>query len=684
MMEKNKTLKEVINKNNKFQALIFFLALFFVGLVAYGLSLRQMGFYWDDWELILLNQLTIPNKHINFYISDRPTWAWIFSVLLPFLQVSPVRWHIFIIFIRWLGLIGLYLALAGLWPKHKWQIGWICLLLMVFPGFTQTPVAATYSKHFLIFAFYSFSLALMVCSLRKPKLYIVFTLLGILASFVNVMTIEYFVGLELLRPIIIWFLAGDTKNNNRDSFIFAIKRWAPYLIPVVIFSVYRFGYFGNVSDQNVPYLLENISSAPAETIRQLIQLSLQDFVHSIFLVFANAIDVKSIEFRTLGSYALGLIVGAILVGWFNLIKDKADNSSRIVVQGLVLGLFAFLLGGLPIWTTNRQVVVGLWSDRFLLAPMVGAAILVVFLVEWLLDNQLKKSIVLGTLVSVSLAFQIRNTDNYKNNWEIEKDYYWELYWRAPALEPGTAILGPKMPFSLIADYSVGIAFNSIYADELSSTKIPYWFINTSHYLGWDIFPDYEENLPIEYIYRNIEFESNTSNGLGVTNDSGRGCVLVIDDIYKKVPGFTEYEYELFNVSHVDQIITDNDNGRGLPGQIFGDEDNDTWCYYFEKADLARQLGNWNEVGRLGDEAENLGLRTKRGLELIPFIEGYAHIENWDKALSYTDNANRLAALMQPALCETWQRIENDMSNTDEISGYVNEAYDMLECSSIQQ
>jgi len=661
---------------------VFPVLLFVITFIAYGLKINHMGFYWDDWEAVLLYNLNIPHKYIEFFAIDRPTWAWIYAFLVPILEVSPQRWMIFMIFIRWLGVLGLYIALSEVWSNHNWQLKWVSILLIIYPGFMQSPLAADYSRHFLIFAFYSLSLAFMVFSITRKKHQLLYAFIAVLFSFVQIMTFEYYMGLELIRPILLWILLRENGESLKVTFLKTFKKWIPYIGSIIIFLIWRFGYFRQVSDENAPYLLENIINSPLQTIRQIIQLSIQDFIHSHFLVFANAIDVKSIEFRTIGSYISSLIIGLLLVGWFILLKDKANNSKKAVIQGLLVGILAFVFGGLPIWSTNRQIVIGIWSDRFVLAPMVGVALFIVFLVEWLLENKQKKAILLGALIVVSFAFQLRNTQKYQDNWQIQKDYYWELYWRAPALAEGTAILGPKMPFSLIGDYSAGVALNTIYAGELTSTDAPYWFINTSRYLGWDIFPDYEENLPIEYTYRNVEFRSNTSNGLGVTNDSGRGCLIVIDNIYEKVPGFTEYEYELFNVSHVDQIIVDSTNEAKPPEQIFGTEKKDNWCYYFEKADLARQMQDWEQITNLGDEAEMKGLRTKKSLELIPFIEGYARAEKWEKALSYTDTANRLVALMQPALCQTWERIKVGTAEFEDSESYVEEAFNMLECSSL--
>jgi hypothetical protein len=95
-----------------------------------------------------------------------------------------------------------------------------------------------------------------------------------------------------------------------------------------------------------------------------------------------------------------------------------------------------------------------------------------------------------------------------------------------------------------------------------------------------------------------------------------------------------------------------------PQAYFGAEPDPSWCYYFEKADLARQNGNWQEVTRLGDLAFQLNTRLYEvnAPELLPFIEGYADTGNWVKARELTLEAHRLTFRMDRILCDTWKRI----------------------------
>ena len=59
--------------------------------------------------------------------------------------------------------------------------------------------------------------------------------------------------------------------------------------------------------------------------------------------------------------------------------------------------------------------------------------------------------------------------------------------------------------------------------------------------------------------------------------------------------------------------------RQIP-EIFGAEPPHTWCYYFEKADLARQLQDWQSVLQLEKQAREHGFTPKFGPEYVPFIE----------------------------------------------------------------
>jgi hypothetical protein len=60
---------------------------------------------------------------------------------------------------------------------------------------------------------------------------------------------------------------------------------------------------------------------------------------------------------------------------------------------------------------------------------------------------------------------------------------------------------------------------------------------------------------------------------------------------------------------------------------FGSEPPHEWCYYYQKADLARQQNDWQTVAELGDEAQKLGLHPNDQIEWMPFLQAYAWIDD---------------------------------------------------------
>jgi drug/metabolite transporter (DMT)-like permease len=58
-------------------------------------------------------------------------------------------------------------------------------------------------------------------------------------------------------------------------------------------------------------------------------------------------------------------------------KEMSGHSSPASV--FMVGFVSFVLGALPIWTINEQISAGAWNDRFALAPMLGASLMVMAL-----------------------------------------------------------------------------------------------------------------------------------------------------------------------------------------------------------------------------------------------------------------------------------------------------------------
>ncbi len=138
--------------------------------------------------------------------------------------------------------------------------------------------------------------------------------------------------------------------------------------------------------------------------------------------------------------------------------------------------------------------------------------------------------------------------------------------------------------------------------------------------------------------RTLKFAAPLENSLVILYDKTQNSCLWIlseqDAIYPDLPPLTR---NALSFSNPGQILPAGEDPIQPDQELFGPEMAHTWCYYFEKADLARQLEDWAAVSSLGDEAIASGFKPHNDYEWIPFIEGYIHSGNWAVAQTLTMN-----------------------------------------------
>ena len=118
----------------------------------------------------------------------------------------------------------------------------------------------------------------------------------------------------------------------------------------------------------------------------------------------------------------------------------------------------------------------------------------------------------------------------------------------------------------------------------------------------------------------------------------------------------------------------------MPG-VYTPEPGHAWCYYFEKADLARQFGDWEEVVSIGDAALKLDERPHHPVEIFVFIEGYAHAGEWDRALELSRESQEISdGEVRPLLCLLWERIETETAESVDRIETLSEVKSMFACN----
>lgn len=671
---------------------IYAATLFLIMLVIYDSFVWKFGFFYDDWEGVFLYKLNFSFKQIwEYFLIDRPFSAGLHYLFSSILGSSVVGWHILGLFLNWAAILFFVLTILEIWPEQVVAAGWIGFLLGVYPGISRQFVLLTSIPHYSSMFLFSFSLWVMFQSFRFPRYKIILTITAISLGLLQTLLIEFFTGLELIRIFLIYCSLCQRENTTRISIKLALFSWLPYSIIFPIFIFYRFVLLQAMQvNNNIPKhalkLLLQFPGNPLDTLAKYANMILQDFIHGTIYVWVLPVIPTEIELQSKSyvlSWIIGLVLGlsayGVMLLWDkkNSNKNKKINFSKMI---LLIAILAVFLGGLPGWITGRQGINGRWASRFLFGQMIGMVPFIILIIIWFIgkDRRFYQHIIFTIILIGSISLQYRTQLDYVKEWEKEKNFYWQLKWRIPGLSSKAFLVSPKSTTLLTVDYQMAYAVNVIYASGYQKTNVPVWWFN-----GPEELRSVKESQPhsqreVGRIFRNIEFSSDMNYAVPIIYNSSRGCLMVADPIYQNAPLLDSSEQRMFLTSHPEMILQKENSV--MPEDVFGVEPPHSWCYYFLKADLARQYKDWDSILQIWQQASGSKLEPGNGIEYLPFIEGYAMNGKWTEASELTKKSKILTEGMDKAICSTWKRLILLTPASKIREGYWNEIIKSEGCS----
>jgi len=291
-----------------------------------------------------------------------------------------------------------------------------------------------------------------------------------------------------------------------------------------------------------------------------------------------------------------------------------------------------------------------------------------------------KSVILGILISFAVGSQFQVVNQFRRDWETQRRFFWQLAWRVPDLVPGTTLMVNDLPVTYFSDNSLTAPLNWFWAPLNNSQQMAYLLLYPSQRLGKSL-ETLNPGNPISVDYLAANFTGNTSQVVSVFYEPP-SCVRILDRALDSDNRMLPMEMQAAAALSSTNWI--NPDGREaidiLPENLYAPEPPHGWCYYFEKADLVRQQGNWEEVAQLGDIAFDINDYPNDPAERFPFIEGYAHVGKWDRAFELTEESLGISPTMAPLLCRLWQRIDASTSSDSDKESVIADVYSRLECS----
>jgi len=649
-------------------------------ILAFAPLIPFLGFYWDGWPYLWQYHVFGPAGYTAFVASDRPYSAFIFQILTWLFSTHAIYYHIFTLLCRWLSGWAFWWILQQLWPKNSTFNVYAAVLFILYPGFLQQPIALPYCHHFSHMALFLFSIGAMLASLHDHKRAWLYTLLALIAQ-LNIFSLEYFASLEFIRPVLISISLRNEILDKKQRRKKALILWIPYLIILAAFYYWRIFIFSFPTYELK--MLNEINQNFSIGISNLFSQVIKDFITVTFSAYKNIFTIPKI--RDVGYYATygywGMLGIAVLFSVLTLQatehSKRSDQEQKDFHQKgevYLISILAILFAGIIFWATKLSVRIEFAWDRLTLAYMFGVTLFITSLIFTILRKPSHRIIFTTALISLTIGFHFLNAMDFKHDWDSFKDFFWQLSWRIPDLKENTIVMTTQFPLKYYSDNSLTAPLNWTYDPNSHDATLSYVFYFSDVRLKVGRLKALEKNLPVEQWYRSFSFSGNTTNTI-VIRYKPPNCLQVLDSRYANagiIPNLTDLEAAEIPLSNLDRIITAPKKEKYPPIEIIGEEIKHGWCYYFEKAELARQEGDWQKVIILKEEANALNLSPRNPSEWLPFFEAYVQTAQWDEAISLIKTSVGIDEKYIPGILMTWDRImaEKDLNPTIEIQAII--------------
>jgi len=648
------------------------LILGFVAILAYGLLIPQLGFYWDGLAMSWIRYQLGPEAMAQYFSSNRPVWGLLYQLTTRLIPQVPIYWQIFALLWRWVTGLLVWAILRELFPERpRFALG-TALLFLLYPGFNQQWGAYLYSHFFIVLSFFLFSIYLMLRA-QKERFWL-WTSLAMLFSALNLWMHEYFFTLEAARIAILWVALRDEVGDFKTHLRRTLNLWMPYLAVFMAAVLSRLFIFNN---QIYEIGGEQAGTTPFNFLTT-IPASLWTVTVAAWGQVFQFPDLANDGPRTT------LVYGAITLATYGVVAlalfwKRAQGDVRSVKDSywaIGLGLFILLVAGWPFWLTGVPVSLGFPANRATLSFMLGVSLLLGGLLS-LLPYRLDWVLV-AVFIALAAGRQFQWSNDFRRDWNAQKNMFWQMTWRAPGLEPGTIVMMNE-ELAFYADNSIGAVLNWIYAPDNHSNRVDYVLFYPTNRLGGAL-PSLEPGIPVRYDYLAGQFEGSTSQVVAFYY-APPGCLRLLDaeiDPYNRTIPDDSLMREAAYLSNTTFVLSEQ---RAIMPGIYHPEPEHGWCYYFEQADLSRQMDDWEKVVEIGDRAFKLDDYPNDPLERFVFIEGYAHAGDWSKALEYSEVSYKVSKnVVGPLLCRLWERIDKEVPVSPEKDEFVIQAKTLFVCN----
>lgn len=651
---------KIKNSTIKFNPWLACLMIGLVGLLNYAPLLNQLGFYKEDWYIIWAGVTQDISFLGDMFAGERPLVGTMYRVLYPLLGNQPLPWHIYALVIRLLGAFAYFWLLRMLWPRQLTFTTITSLFFVSYPGFLQQAQANTFQ--FLLtsstLAVLSIALTIYSTQTRSKALCITAILLSAITGLAYPLVIEHYIGIEGLRFLLLAYALRRRSDKPWRQLLPAYaSRILPVVLAVMLFLFWRAFIFE--STRHTTNIGELLSTYQDNALFLFTRFGLElarDTLETLFLAWFVPLErllywggLRTSIFAIL----LALLVAAITWVYLHYINHQTPAGENAQDQDLDykhivwIATLGTVLALVPVVAALQDVRFEFFTrlDRFTVPTIPSAALFTGALVFSIFKSK-HRSIVSLFLLALAVMAHFNYSVYMRDFWEVQRQIWWQLSWRAPALQPETTLL-VNLPdgFNFAEGYEAWAPANLIYFDQPGNPPV-----TAEAFLSNTIFELMRGDEKARN-YRNMRLKRNFKNALIISLPTDNACLNVIDGRkYELTPLEPPIVREAAPYSKIDRIVTGADFAE-LSNEIFGPEPEHGWCYYYQKAQYARQIGDWQEIARLADIVLKKDLNPTYPSEWMPFVEGYASVGRDAEAKQLANKLKTMNADGRIVICQ---------------------------------
>jgi len=607
-----------------------FALLALVSGLAYLPFVAGFGYFNDDWYLMYAAGARGVSVFADIFSIDRPGRVLVMVPAWLLFGGNPLYYNLSAYLFRLAGGLGFCFLLRHLWRRQRTETVLMALLFLVYPGFLNQPNAIDYQSHIVGLAAAVFSLALTLKAVlsRRGFAKVVFFALSTLLGWFALWQMEWYIGFEFLRWAAVFLLANREARTLWRRLAGTLRAAWPVIAVPALFLLWRIAFFKpERGATDLGLQLDNVIQSPLRTGLTWLASLFSDSLDVLLLAWGAPLSSLLAWVWSRDLLLVGLALGAAALGVFLYFLRQfettlTDKMTDWRPEALWLGGTSALAGLLPVILVNRSVDFGFYS-RYSLVSSAGAVVFLVALLYSLESLPLRKVLAAG-LVLVAVFTHYANSQRAVQVTQATREFWWQVSWRIPQLEKNTTLVTSYPQVAIEEDYFIWGPASLIYFPQQENPK----FIQPGVFaalLNQDTVTKTLLREGQEFDNRRtIRTYKNYRNLLVLTQPGADSCVQVIDGAQ---PVYSRDETASIRVigpfSEIEHILV-NLPASPPPALVFGPEPKHGWCYYYQKASLAKQRGEWGEIVQLGKQVQGQGLEAGDLVEWMPFLEAYAH------------------------------------------------------------